>query len=53
MAHSIFSPQSWGKKVTEILSRSSSGGLDTPEVKKASVPVPALRSIKHALQREK
>ena len=37
-----------GKKVTAILRRSSSRGLDTPKVKIASVPVPAFTGNKMA-----
>ena len=54
MVHSIFNfLMSLGKKITEMLSRSLSRGLDTLEVKNASVPVPALTSHKHARRREK
>ena len=54
MVHSIFNfLTSLGKKITEMLSRSLSRGLDTLEVKNASVPVPALTSNKHARRREK
>ena len=54
MVHSIFNfLMSLGKKITEMLSRSLSRGLDTLEVKNASVPVPALTSNKHARRREK
>ena len=52
MVYSIFNfLMSLGKKIT--LSRSLSRGLDTLEVKNASVPVPALTSNKHARRREK
>ena len=54
MVHSIFNfLMSLGKKITEMLSRSLSTGLDTLERKNASVPVPALTSNKHARRREK
>ena len=54
MVHSIFNfLLSLGKKITEMLSRSLSRGLDTLEVKNASVPVPALTSHKHVRRREK
>ena len=54
MVHSIFNVlTSLGKKITEMLSRSLSRGLDTLEVKNASVPVPALTSHKHVRRREK
>ena len=54
MVHSIFNVlTSLGKKITEMLSRSLSRGLDTLEVKNASVLVPALTSHKHARRREK
>ena len=54
MVHSIFNVlTSLGKKIVEMLSRSLSRGLDTLEVKNASVPVPALTSNKHARRREK
>ena len=54
MFHSIFNfLMSLGKKITEMLSRSLFRGLDTLEVKNASVPVPAFTSNKHARRREK
>ena len=45
---SLFSFVGRGKKVTAILRRSSSRGLCTPEVKIASVPVPAFTGNKMA-----
>ena len=54
MVHSIFNfLMSLGKKITEMLSRSLFRGLDTLEVKNASVPVPAFTSNKHVRRREK
>ena len=54
MVHSIFNfLMSLGKKITEMLSRSLFRGLDTLNVKNASVPVPAFTSNKHARRREK
>ena len=54
MVHSIFNfLTSLEKEITEMLNRSLSRGLDTLEVKNASVPVPAFTSNKHARRREK
>ena len=49
MVQSIFIRLGEGRKVTAILHRWSSRGLGTPDVKIASVPVPAFTGHKMAL----